>query len=60
MFTHGTHAGVEEPMKKLQPCLYQFVKGRLLGGEDPTPQLKKAAVTKFLAPFIPSIASSMV
>ena len=54
--------GVEEPMKKLQPCLFQFVKNRLLKGQDPTPapELKKAAVTKFLAPFIPSISSSMV
>ena len=49
-------------MKKLQPCLFQFVKTRLLKGEDPTvaPEMKKAAVTKLLAPFIPSIASTMV
>ena len=54
--------GVEAPMKKLQPCLFQFVKTRLLKGEDPTvaPEMKKAAVTKLLAPFIPSIASTMV
>ena len=58
--THKLRVGVEEPMKRLQPCLYQFIRGRLLKGEEPTPDRKKEAVTQFLSPFISSITSTMV
>ena len=52
--------GVEEPMKKIQPSLYQFICHRLLNNEEPTAERKKEAVTKLLSPFIPSVASTMV
>ena len=52
--------GVEAPMKRLQPCLYQFIQDRLLKGKNPTPELKKESVTRFLAPFIPSVNTTMV
>ena len=52
--------GVEEPMKRLQPCLYQFVKDKMLKGEEPSPDNKKEVVHKFLAEFVSSVETTMV
>ena len=47
-------------MKRLQPCLYEFVRVRLLKGEDPTPERKKESVNQFLTNFVSSLTSTMV
>ena len=52
--------GVEEPLKRLQPCLFKFIKDKMLRGEEPTASTRKKAVTRFLSDTISSINSTMV
>ena len=47
-------------MKRLQPCLYEFIRVRLLKGKDPTPEMKKESVDQFLFNFVSSLNSTMV